>query len=288
MFGLVAALLTDGDPYLLDIGAPGRVSVSRGYVETKSGRPSTAEDIAKAADGVRFVFVGESHDNPDHHQAQADIISALIKRGRNVSVGFEMFTRDNQANLNPFTMGWWSDEEFQTNADWKKQWGFPYRLYKPIFDVVKQNQLPMAALNVPRDWVRQVSRQGADSLTDEQKKWVPAPLDLGNKEHRSIFDALIGGHPSTGADGMYAGQVTWDTGMANSALDFMADSKSPKAVMVVCAGSGHVMYGQGINWRIQKRTGEKVLTVTCIDTDQPREVSKGLGDFVFAAPPAKG
>lgn len=286
MLSLILGVV-QSDPYLLKIGAPGEVTVAMGYTDMRTGKASNPDEIAAAADGIRFVFVGESHNNPLHHQAQADVVAALVKRGRHVAVGFEMFTRDNQANLDPFSMGYWTDEEFIENANWKKQWGFKYEIYKPIFDVVRQNKLPMAALNVPRDWVRQVSRQGPASLTDEQKKWVPAPLNLGNKEHRAVFDALIGGHPGSGADGMYAGQVTWDTGMANNALDYMATMKSPKSVMVVVAGAGHTMYGQGINWRIRQRTGEKVLDVTCVDTEKPRTVSLGLGDFVYAAPPAK-
>ncbi len=283
MFAFMQA--TQVDPLLLDIGTKGHLTVEKGYTDTKSGKAVNPDDIAAAADGIRFVFVGESHNNPDDHRAQADIISALIKRGRDVCVGFEMFTRDNQKNLNPFSMGWWTDEEFQKNADWKKQWGFPYKLYKPVFDVIRDNKLPMAALNVPRDWVRQVGQKGPSALTTDQSHWVPTPLDLTNKTHRTIFDAMIGGHPSTGADNMYAAMVVWDVGMANSALDFMNESKNPRRVMVICVGSGHVMYEQGINWRIRQRTGERSLTITCVDTDKAREVSRGLGDFVFAAPP---
>ncbi len=281
------AIVAEVDPYLLDIKGKKRVQVSMlGFTETQSGRVKSAADIALAAKGIRFVLVGESHNNPEHHRAQANVIEALVKAGRDVTVGFEMFTRDNQDNINPFSLGWWTHEEFVEKSNWKKQWGFKYEIYKPIFEVIKTNGLPMVALNVPRDWVRQVSKQGPDSLTSEQKKWVPS-LDLTNKDHRSVFDALIGGHPGTGADGMYAGQVTWDTGMAQTALDAMGAIGNARKVMVIVAGAGHMMYSQGINYRITKKTGERTLNVTCIDADASREVSASLGDYVFAAPPGK-
>lgn len=278
--------MQDIDPYGLDIGAPGKVRVGLGYTDTTSGKASSVEDIAKAADGLRFVFVGESHNSPDHHKAQADIIRALVKRGRDVTVGFEMFTRDNQPNINGWTLGWWSDEEFQIRSDWKKQWGYPYPLYKPIFDAVKEHGLPMVALNVPRDWVRQVGRTGPSAITPERQPWVPK-LDLTNTQHRAVFNSLMGGHPMPGIDNIYAAQVTWDTGMAQSALDSMAGSRNKRRVMVVCAGSGHVMYGQGINWRVTQQTRERVLNVVGIDGDKPREVSRGLGDYVLLSPPGK-
>ena len=91
-------------------------------------------------------------------------------------------------------------------------------------------------------------------------------------------------HPMTGAsmDNMYSGQVLWDEAMADSALKYLtAHPQGSNAVFVVIAGSGHVMYGQGINWRIFKRTGEKGITVVMVDGEKPVSVSRGIGDFVF-------
>ncbi|MCC6404267.1 MAG: ChaN family lipoprotein [Fimbriimonadaceae bacterium] len=283
------AALALADPLLLPIGRPGTVTVAPGWTRTASGSPASAQEAAKAAEGLRFVFVGESHDNPYHHRAQADMIEALVAEGRLVSVGFEMFTRDNQDSLAPWTLGQWTEVEFIQKASWKTQWGFDYALYRPIFEAVRKHGLPMYALNVPRDWVREVSRSGVESLTPERRAWVPG-LDLGWNDHRKVFDSLMEGHPPGAAlDGMYRGQVTWDTGMAQSAMDAVAKSKNPRRVMVVVAGIGHMMYGVGINGRITAKTGERVLNVACISGSGAREVSKGLADFVYlSAEPDKG
>lgn len=285
--GLVAQG-AEPDALSLPIGTPGAVqALPNQIVATRSGKAVTLDDLAAAADGTRWVYVGESHDNADHHKMQAAVIDALIKRGRNVVVGFEMFTRPVQQNLNGWTLGWYTDEEFVAKSDWKTQWGFDYALYKPIFDTIKANRLPMVALNVPRDWVRTASRQGYDALPADAKSQLPE-MFLGNKDHRSIFEAMVGGHAGGAVDGMYRGQVMWDEGMADSALKYMDEyPRSPKTVMVVVAGSGHVMYEQGINWRIERRTKENGVTLVMIDGTESRKVSKGLADFVYMAPPAK-
>lgn len=289
MFGLTSVALSliaiqEVDSYLLPIGAAGRVMARPNAIVRSDGKAVSVDDVAAEAASSRFVYLGESHDSPDHHRMQADVIRALVKKGRNVVVGFEMFTRPNQENLNGWTLGWYSEAEFIEKADWKKQWGFDYSLYKPIFDAVKESQLPMVALNVPREWVRTASREGFDKLPDDAKKQLP-PQNYGNKNHRSIFDALVGGHAGGSMDGMYRGQVLWDEGMADSALRYMdAYPRSANTVMVIVAGSGHVMYGQGINWRIEQRTGEKGVTMVMIDGTEPREVSKGLANFVYMAP----
>lgn len=282
-------LQAEADPFLLSINTRDEAIVQRGLTDLRTVKTATADDVAAAADGARFVLVGESHTSPEDHQLQADIIEALVKRGRNVVVGFEMFTRPNQMNLNPWTLGMWSEEEFIQKADWKGQWGFDYALYRPIFEVIKKNRLPMAALNVPRDWVRAVGKSGPSGLTAEQQAQVPQ-LYLGNKGHRQVFEALMGGHPMTGAQGdnIYAAQVLWDEGMADTAIKYMDRfSANSKAVMVICAGSGHTLHGQGINWRIKRRTGEPMITVVCTESDGERKVNRGVGDFVFVGPPIK-
>ncbi len=291
---LIAALALSSkqdavDPYLLEINGKERVTIQgTGLHRTSDGKPADLAEIAEAARGVRFVFVGESHDQRAHHLLQAVVIQSLVRAGYDVVVGFEMFTRDNQQNLAPWTQGKWTSEEFIENSNWKTQWGFDYALYEPIFDAVRNNKLPMVALNVPRDWVRQVGRSGIVVLTNEERKWVPDPY-LGNQNHRAVFNALMGGHPMTGPQGenIYSAQVTWDEGMATSALDYMNGRFSSKAVMVIVAGSGHMMYGQGINYRITRKTGERTVNVMCLTSDGPREVSKGIGEFVFVSRESK-
>jgi uncharacterized iron-regulated protein len=280
------AMLQSPDPLRLPIGTPGSITVPPGaLVRTSDGRQTTPAEVAASADGHRFMYLAESHTTLAHHEMQAKLIEELAKRGQDVIVGFEMFTRPVQGQLNPYTLGWWSEAEFIEKAEWKTQWGFDFALYKPIFDVVRQNRLPMVALNVPRDWVRRVGREGFGVLKDEERAQIPA-VDRENKDHRSIFNALMGGHPPTGNQGenIYTAQVLWDTAMADSALKYLASyPASPKTIMVIVAGSGHVMYGQGINYRIWKRTGEKGVTVMMAEADKPVEVSRGIGDFVYAS-----
>lgn len=289
---LEAALLVvvQASVYRLPIGAPGSVHVAPGQiVSTKTGRLAQVADVAAAADGHGFVYLGESHDNPHHHRMQAQVIEALAARGRDVVVGLEMFTRPNQANLNPWTLGWWTPEQFVERADWKNQWGFEYGLYSPIFEAVKKHRLPMVALNVPRDWVRAVGRGGIEALTAEQRAQVPA-IERNAPGHRMVFEAMMGGHPPTGTQGenIYTAQLLWDYGMADTALKYLAAMPpNSKRVMVVVAGSGHVMYGQGINLRVRQRTGQAGITFTMIGSDAPEEVSRGIAEFVFNAPVVK-
>lgn len=276
------------DPLRLSIGRPGEVTVWPGQIrDLRNTTTATVADIAKAAAGHRFVYLGESHDQLAHHEMQAAVLDALVAAGRDVIVGFEMLTRPVQDRLDGWTLGWWSEEEFLEKIDWTSQWGMDFALYRPVFEAVRRHRLPMVALNIPRAWVRTVGREGFAALPEDQRAQLPEPY-LGNADHRAVFNALMGGHPTGGrGENIYAAQVLWDEAMADSALRYLDRfPRSRNTVMVMIVGSGHAMYGQGINWRVWRRTGELGLSLIMVTSDRPVTVSRGLGDFVFVAPPA--
>lgn len=269
------------NPYTLDINTPRLVEAREGYTDLSNGRAATAKEIARTAEGYRVILLGESHDNADHHAMQAEIISALVHEGRDVAVGLEMFTRDNQHNLNGWTLGWWDEEEFIQKSRWRSQWGFDYELYRPIFEEAKEHRLPLVALNLPRHWVRRVGRGGPNALWPIEREWAP-DINIKNQDHRRLFMAMIGGHPMGSAsrmDNMIAAQVAWDEGMATTAADWLATHPNTNGIMVILAGSGHVMHGQGINYRLAKKG---IPSMSVVGISGPQTVSAGLADYAFS------
>lgn len=270
------------NPWQLAIGRPGQITAPPGLTDLRTGEPATLDDLVRASADVRFILVGESHDNAAHHQFQADVLRALAATPRPLLVGFEQFTFPRQRDLNAWTLGEQTEEEFITASQWKTEWGFDFGLYRPIFQAVRDHRLPMVALNVPRTWVRAVGRGGVEALPPEAYGQVP-PLELEQKNHLAVFQSLIGGHPLEGVPGrrMYTAQVLWDEAMADRALRAFARRPGTRAAMVILAGNGHVMYDQGIGLRLTRRTGERVLTIVCLDKDAPSDVARGLADFVY-------
>jgi aminopeptidase N len=260
-------------------------------VDTRTGERVTLEEFAERCRGERFVYIGENHDSADAHRWQALLIGALDRAGRNVIVGLEMYQRPMQVHLDKWTLGKYDEAEFLERSDWAGQWGFDFALYRPIFTYCRDRKLRMVALNVPRDWVRTASRQGYDALPQDAD--LPPELELGNAIHRRVFDAMMEGHPPGAAlEGMYRGQVLWDEGMADSALRYLERTVvTPNTVFVVLAGNGHVLYRQGINYRVQRRTGERGVTVVTVGIEGgelTRRVSADVGDYVIGIRPGGG
>lgn len=284
----LAIAIQGPSPYSLAIGRPGTTVAESGRITTLgSGAPATPDDIARAADGKRFVFLGEQHATPAHQQMQALILDALARRGRKVVVGLEMLQRPKQPILDQFAAGKLDEAAFREQADWKGQWGYDFSFYRPVFDVARRYKMPIVGLNVPRDWVRAVGRGGLTALPAEAKAELPTDIDPKVPEHQKVFEALMGGHPVSGPQGenMLAAQTIWDVGMADTAVRYFERNKADrKTVFVVIAGSGHVMYGQGINLRLAKRKAGEGITVVMTESTEPITASNGLGEFFYVSP----
>jgi len=46
-----------------------------------------------------------------------------------------------QPVLDDYASGKITDEEFLSRRDWKKEWGFDFSMYKPLFDFIAANNL---------------------------------------------------------------------------------------------------------------------------------------------------
>jgi uncharacterized iron-regulated protein len=73
--------------------------------------------------------------------------------------------------------------------------------------------------------------------------------------------------------------------MADTAIKYLAGHRpNSKTIFVIIAGSGHVMYRQGINYRIDKRKAGDGITIVMLQSNEAIPVSNGLADFVLVSP----
>jgi uncharacterized iron-regulated protein len=245
----------------------------------------------------RFVYVGESHDDMTMHDIQFQVIQALHGKSPEIAVGLEMLPVDTQPVLDRWSQGILSRDEFLRESRWYVHWSMNFGFYEKIFEFAKVNRIPLYALNVPREVITKVRTGGWESLSEAEKAMVP-PLDLGLEDHRALMRAIFGEseipHEMKGGEGfdkmfegLYRAQVAWDEVMAANAIRGAAASK---ARMIVLAGSGHVIYGLGINRRVYDQNRLPFGTVVAV-TIGPAEkeilVARGLADYVYGIPEAE-
>jgi len=189
----------------------------------------------------RIILVGEHHTNQDHHFAQLNVIQSLNEAGVQVAIGLEMFRKDSQNALDQWVEGNIGEKQFQ--PIYYDNWTYPWSAYQLIFEYAQKEKIPMIGLNVPRDITRQVSRQGFNSLSEEQKGKLADVSCRVDKEYMDYIKKAFGGHGHGTLNFTYfcEAQMVWDNAMAVNTLEYL--KKNPDTVVVLLAGTGHVRKG---------------------------------------------
>jgi uncharacterized iron-regulated protein len=227
---------------------------------------------------TRFIFIGESHDQIEHHQIQTRMIQEFVAKGEDVVIGMEMFERSQQPTLDRWSQGLLTEEEFLREVQWDITWGMDYELYKSILDAVKNHHLKVLGLNAPRDLVRRVAENGMQGLSREDRKRLPE-IDLSDRQHRAYVATIYKGHEKGSAkdfENFYEAQCLWDEGMAQSLSTFLKSSGAEGKTLLVFAGSGHIVFGFGIPNRLDRRTSIPYQTIVLRAWREKMD-----GDFTF-------
>ncbi|MEA1932881.1 MAG: ChaN family lipoprotein [Thermodesulfobacteriota bacterium] len=246
------------------------------------------DDIVEKLSNSRVIYVGETHTRYEDHLLQLRIIRALYNRDPRLAVGMEMFSRATQKALDDYVAHRTDEREFLKESGYFEQWSFDYRNYRDIINFARLHRLPIIALNLEKDTVGKVFKQGGISaLTPEEKESIPIDRDLGIPGYAKRISSVFRMHtPPAGQKyefrDFFQAQALWDETMAESTADFL--SANPDLRMVVLAGRGHVVKDSGIPARVARRLPGKQTVV--LNTDAGGSIDSGRADFLFFSPPA--
>jgi uncharacterized iron-regulated protein len=121
-------------------------------------------------ESVRLMIVGEHHTDQSHHKAQLRVIRMLNAHSIPLSIGLEMFRKDQQESLNRWLSGDIDERDFE--KIYLDNWNFPWALYRDIFISARERKIPLVGLNVSRDITRQVAQHGFSSLTSAKADFI--------------------------------------------------------------------------------------------------------------------
>jgi uncharacterized iron-regulated protein len=254
--------------------APGEI------IDTGSGKAISFDQMIDALDKARVIYVGERHTSMKHHRKQLDVIQALVKKGKPVSVGMEMFDHTYQRRLDRWSAGEFEWEEFLKQVHWYANWKFNDALYKDILIYIKSRNLPLVGLNIPFHLPAKIAVGGIETLSRQERELLPAEIDLTNAEHRAYLETIYNMHTIKGRDdfdNFYAAQCAWEDGMAQAIADNLKES-----IMVVIAGNGHIVRKFGIPDRAYSRTHTPFRTIY-LATPQSH-LTLADADFIWISP----
>lgn len=271
---------------------PGRCVAEGRWVRPEGAKPVPARDLLARAAAAPAVLLGERHDSAAHHRWQLDTLAALHRLRPDLVLGLEMLPRRAQGALDRFAAGEVGEAEFLAAADWKKAWGYDANLYLPLLRFARDNRIPLVALNVDRDLVRQTSKGGWAAVPVAAREGVgdPAPPPPGYVARLAdIFAAHGRGKDGTvdpqdpGFRRFVDAQLVWDRAMAEG---IAAAHRRGGALVVGIMGGGHVEHGDGVAHQLRALGVAGSLGLLPWDGDRDcAELAPGLADAVYGLPP---
>lgn len=262
-------------------------------VYDRDGRTVETAAMFQALSEARAVCIGEQHTDPHHHWIQLQVLDELTKRagdGVELGLGFEMFQRPYQAVLDHYAAGSIDDRVLLAKTEWRKRWGYDWKLYSPMVRMAVERNVALVALNIEEELRKKFSKQGIDALTEQERARLPE-LDLENEAHKAWFAGVMAGHPGEdgGDDGpdeeamarIYRVQVLWDETMADTAARWLAGGDNRR--MVIFAGNGHC-HDAAIVQRMARRGVTPAVSVRPVIDDgegsADEAIREGQNDYI--------
>lgn len=232
---------------------------SRLMIPLQEQQQLTQQQILQELEKANIVYLGETHNRPEDHQAQLEILRALYRSRPKIAIAMEMFQRPAQGILDQYLAGKITEAQLVEQTEYKERWGFPWEYYAPLLRFAKTHHLPVLALNTPTEVTHQVARGGLESLSPEERKYIPplSEIRLDNAEYRKMIQEIYEQHHqaghgnSTSFERFFTAQVLWDETMAEKIAEFL--KANPDYQVVVLAGQAHIIYSYGIPSRVARR-----------------------------------
>ena len=229
-----------------------------------TGLKVSFDQMQNVISSSRVIYIGETHDNTEAHRVQLEIIGDLTRRfPEKISVGMEMFRRSAQQDLDRWSKGELSLDHFKKL--FRKNWGNGYPLYKPIFDFISKNHIPLIGLKPSKKTENLFRNNEQPSVQNNLPK-----IDFDDRYHRPFSMSVFGGHQAM--EKPYRMLLLWEETMAQTVADFLMDPSNINSKLVVLAGGFHVQYGFGIPKRAFRRVPHSYSIILPTVTELPPEL----------------
>jgi uncharacterized iron-regulated protein len=243
-----------------------------GVIVDAQGRAVDQASILAAFGEARIAYVGEKHDNPDHHRLEAELIAARLKAKPGSAVVFEMLDEAQAPKLAALA----PDDDFdaiRAKLEWPAK-GWDLAVYGPLFQqALREGRL--VAGNIGKARIGQLYGGGEDLLKDDPRFATVATASPAVRAHLldSIYEAHCRMQARESLRPMLAIQLAKDASMA--------EALRREAPAMLVAGGEHVRGDSGVPTHAGE-AGDRVI-VQLLEVREGVEDAKAYFDDAGAA-----
>ncbi len=181
------------------------------------------------------IIVPEYHTDMGYHQKQLNVIKEYYRYNNKIIIAMEMFQQPFQTYIDRYINGEITEEEFLEKTEYKKRWGYNFKYYKDILNYAKENKIPVYALNIPNETLKEIREKGIENISSP---YLPKPLPKYTDEEIKIIEEVLKEHKNIkDKKTFYDIQLAWDYSMAYKLYSLVKESRDKKVIVLI--GKGH-------------------------------------------------
>lgn len=112
-----------------------------------SWRPSHSARLMAKVNQSNIVYLADFHALQQSQKSQLRILRSLTSPSKKI-LAVECLSQKDQSKIDQYMKGEISEKEFLKSVEWKKNWGFAWQHYKPLFRWAQKNKVQVLGLNV--------------------------------------------------------------------------------------------------------------------------------------------
>jgi len=255
-----------------------------GVIVNARGEPVPESELLSALATSRFAFIGEKHDNADHHRIEARLIAQRLSGQPGTAVVFEMLDDAQRPLIGSLTAGD-SLEAMKAKLAWPAK-GWDFEVYGPLFKTSLDGGTLVAG-NIGKKFIGELYEKGEPMLQGDPRFKTVFSASTATREYLldTIFEAHCAMRPRDTLAPMVTIQLAKDASMASA----MADQKASMLI----AGGEHVRAQTGVPSHLlvlkpgERRVLIQLMEVVAGETDPKAYVERaGPADYYWLTPGA--
>jgi len=246
-----------------------------------------AERRIAAAD---VALLGETHDNPIHHEIQLRLLRADASAGRRPALAMEQLDADRQADVDAAIARGVTAHGVLVAARASSGWDWTH--YAPLISFALTLRLPVVGLGVSRHGAQPILEKGLSALGPDERERLALARTWNPERERAMRHAIVEGHcgqTSPLDDRLVDVQRMRDAVMADRILAHAGGG------VVAILGRGHARADLGVPLYLAARSrGVRVISVGLVETDADiafparyPEAAPGRYDLLWFTPEAR-
>lgn len=247
-----------------------------------AGQDRLPEDFMETARDADIVILGEVHDNPRHHEIQAQVVEDL----RPAALVFEMIPEKHEHEVNRLRKEDGTRAELASTLNWEES-GWPdFAFYAAILEAAPEARV--VGGEQPIAEVRRAMSEGAAQVFDSEASTYGLDEPLGEqaqeaREQRQ-YEAHCKAVPKEMLPGLVEVQRYRDAGLADAAL--RARAATDDGLVVVITGNGHADLDSGIPEVLRVAAPElEVVSLGQLEAEPDSNASPAYDFHLVSAPP---